>query len=318
MTAEITILNTREEDAEALASLQSACFPGLPAEDYFTAEHYRSHVRVFPDGQFVALTSDGQAVGATSSMRTQFDPVPEHYIPFIGHNWLTTHNPEGMWLYGIDMSVHPDWRRLGIARRFYTERATLVQRLGLRGELVAGLLPGYDQHRHLSVEAYAEQVVAGNLVDPTLTPQLRIGLRFVRLLPGYVTDSRSDNVATLLERPNPHFAIYHLIRRDDWAHWQGEASYAAPSLASEGFIHFSMRWQVPLSANRYYAGRTDMLLLVIDPTRVTAPLVYEAPINNARRSHERFPHLYSELNLDAVIAVTPYLPGMDGTFTPPA
>jgi GNAT superfamily N-acetyltransferase len=198
---DITIVQTQPEHAEALAGLQAACFPGLPPEDYFTADHYRSHVRVFPEGQFVAL-ADGQVVGATTTMRTHFDPVPQHYIPFIGHNWLTTHEPDGVWLYGIDMSVHPDYRRRGIARRFYGERAALVRRLGLRGELVAGLLPGYDQHRDMSIEAYAAAVVAGTLTDPTLTPQLRIGLRFVRLLYDYVTDSRSDNVATLLTRAN--------------------------------------------------------------------------------------------------------------------
>lgn len=204
----IEIVNTQEEHAEAAAALQRACFPTLPEEDYFTAEHYRSHVRVFPEGQFVALAHTPQGVrlaAASTSMRTDFDPPPAHYIPFIGHNWLTTHEPQGAWLYGIDMSVHPDFRRMGISRLLYAERRRLAQRLGLRGELVAGLLPGYDAHRTMSIEAYVERVIAGELSDPTLTPQLRNGLRFVRLLYGYVTDPRSDNTATLLMRENPEY-----------------------------------------------------------------------------------------------------------------
>jgi uncharacterized protein (DUF952 family) len=111
--------------------------------------------------------------------------------------------------------------------------------------------------------------------------------------------------------------IFHLIARDEWARWQGKAAYAAPSLASEGFIHFSMLEQVAATANRYYVGRSDILLLLIDADKVTAPLRYEAPIGKPERSHERFPHVYGELNLDAVVQVTAYLPGLDGAFTPP-
>jgi GNAT superfamily N-acetyltransferase len=201
---QIEIVQTREEHAEGAAALQRACFPTLPDEDYFTAEHYRSHVRIFPEGQFVALAGK-QVVAACTSMRTGFDPPPTHYIPFIGYNWLTTHEPDGDWLYGIDMSVHPDFRRLGISKRLYQERAALARRLGIRGELVAGLLPGYDSHRSMSIEDYVAKVTAGELSDPTLTPQLRNGLRFVRLLYGYVTDPRSDNTATLLIRENPDY-----------------------------------------------------------------------------------------------------------------
>jgi GNAT superfamily N-acetyltransferase len=204
----IEIVNTREEHTKAAAAMQRACFPTLPEEDYFSAEHYRSHIQVFPEGQFVALAHmpDGvRLAAASSSMRTNFDPPPKHYIPFIGHNWLTTHEPHGVWLYGIDMSVHPDFRRMGISKLLYAERQKLARRLGLRGELVAGLLPGYDTHRGMSIETYAERVVARELSDPTLTPQLRSGLRFVRLLYGYVTDPRSDNTATLLMRENPEY-----------------------------------------------------------------------------------------------------------------
>ena len=207
--AAITIAQTIAEYADALASFQHLCFPTLPQEDLFNADHYRSHIHQFAEGQFTALahTDAGvRVVGATTTMRSDMTHIPSHFMEMIGHNWLTTHQPDGAWLYGIDMSVHPDFRRMGISRLFYTERAALVQRLGLRGEMVAGLLPGYFAHREqMNIEQYVDGVCSGKLTDPTLTPQLKNGFLVLRLLHGYVTDPRSDNVATLLVRENGEF-----------------------------------------------------------------------------------------------------------------
>ncbi|MCL4250655.1 MAG: GNAT family N-acetyltransferase [Anaerolineae bacterium] len=201
------IVNTRLEYAEALAAFQRLCYPTLPESDLFTAEDYRSHIRIFPEGQFTALLhteGEDKLVAATTTMRADFGELPAHFMDFIGHNTLSTHDPKGAWLYGIDMSVHPAFRGLGLSRRFYEARAALVKRLGLRGEFVAGLLPGYERVRtNMSVEDYVAHVVVGKMTDPTLTPQLKSGFQVDRLLYGYVVDPRSDDVCTLLVRENP-------------------------------------------------------------------------------------------------------------------
>jgi uncharacterized protein (DUF952 family)/GNAT superfamily N-acetyltransferase len=110
--------------------------------------------------------------------------------------------------------------------------------------------------------------------------------------------------------------ILHITARADWEHAQTQGDYAAPSLAEEGFIHCSTQEQVAGSANRYYAGRNDVLLLLIDPARLTAPLVYEPP-KRADRADQLFPHIYGRLNLDAVTRVIDYLPDADGRFHQP-
>ena len=66
-------------------------------------------------------------------------------------------------------------------------------------------------------------------------------------------------------------------------------------------------------ANARYKGRTDLVLLVLDPARVNAEIRYEES-----EPGQRFPHLYGPLNLDAVIAAVPFLPAPDGTFALPA
>ena len=67
----------------------------------------------------------------------------------------------------------------------------------------------------------------------------------------------------------------------------------------EGFIHTSKQHQVKGVLERYYAGKSDLLLLTIDPTKLTAPLKYEiAPSVN-----EWFPHVYGNINIDAVVNI---------------
>ena len=94
---------------------------------------------------------------------------------------------------------------------------------------------------------------------------------------------------------------------------QAEGRYAAPSLDSQGFIHCSAPAQVLGVANFLYAGQPDLVLLVIDPARLSAELRWE----EYEPGSPYFPHLYGPLNLDAVIRVLPFPPAADGTFQLP-
>ncbi|MDQ2723663.1 MAG: DUF952 domain-containing protein [Actinomycetota bacterium] len=84
-----------------------------------------------------------------------------------------------------------------------------------------------------------------------------------------------------------------------------------------GFVHLSTPEQVHLPANRLYPGRRDMLLLCVDPARLSSELRWEHGVP-ADPSAMRFPHLYGPLPATAVIAVLDYLPSIDGTFAAPA
>jgi len=64
----LIVMHTRPEHAEQLEALQRACFPSLDDAERFKAGHYRRHLTLFPDGQFVALDGD-QVVGATTTLR---------------------------------------------------------------------------------------------------------------------------------------------------------------------------------------------------------------------------------------------------------
>lgn len=118
--------------------------------------------------------------------------------------------------------------------------------------------------------------------------------------------------------------ILHIIPRYVWETAQQHDTYRGDTLDAEGFIHFSTADQVVRVANARFKGHTGLQLLVVDTDRLRAPLRYEPPYEaNAAPapsaiSDELFPHLYGELNLDAVTGVVDFEPQPDGLFIVPA
>jgi uncharacterized protein (DUF952 family) len=100
--------------------------------------------------------------------------------------------------------------------------------------------------------------------------------------------------------------VYHLVLRSVWER-SPDGPYAAASLAAEGFIHCSNADQVCRSANRFFAGATDVLALEIDVGRLTSPLRDEPG-----GDREWFPHIYGPINRAAVVAVHALGRGPDG------
>jgi uncharacterized protein (DUF952 family) len=113
--------------------------------------------------------------------------------------------------------------------------------------------------------------------------------------------------------------VYHIASVADWARAVRDGQYTTSSrdrtLAEEGFIHASTAGQVAWVANSFYAGVTDLVLLVIDPGKL-GPLLRYDPVPGW---DEPFPHIYGPLSPDAVLEAVPLRPGPDGvfTFTPP-
>jgi len=197
--------------ADQLGELQKLVFPTLTEDELFSAANYRRHIEIFPDGQYMAVLRhpDGErVVGACSAIRQHFDfdHIQHKFADLTDNGWLSTHAPDGEWLYGIDMAIHPSYRRRRLATRLYRVRANVVQRLNLRGEIIGGMMPGYHRFKQkLSLEEYVQQVAAGEVKDPTLTAQMKQGFSLRGVLYDHITDPRSNNAAALLVRENPNY-----------------------------------------------------------------------------------------------------------------
>ncbi len=196
----VVILQARPANAAQMEELQRTCFPTLDDAERFKQAHYLRHMELFPEGQIVALEGD-RVVGATTTIRLDFDfyHIDHTFAEIIQGGWLTSHQPEGAWLYGADISVVPEARGRGIASTLYAARQQLVYRLALRGQVTVGMLPGYGALKQtLSAEEYYAGVVEGRLNDATLSMQMRVGFEPRGLLANYLNDPSCDNYGVLL------------------------------------------------------------------------------------------------------------------------
>jgi len=109
--------------------------------------------------------------------------------------------------------------------------------------------------------------------------------------------------------------LVHLAERSRWEAAQAGGAYLPADFDADGFIHLSALHQVLTPANAFYAGRRDLVALVVDGLLVDHAVVWEPGTG----THEHFPHLYGALGLDAVITEVPFPPEADGSFLlPPA
>ncbi|MDQ0763814.1 uncharacterized protein (DUF952 family) [Streptomyces canus] len=103
--------------------------------------------------------------------------------------------------------------------------------------------------------------------------------------------------------------ILHLTERSLWDEARARGTYEMSTrgrtLQEEGFIHCSTREQLPAVAAFLYGsydGPDELVLLVIDPARLSVPLEWEAPEPGA----EEFPHIYGPIPVEAVVDVEPW------------
>ncbi|MEO0542930.1 MAG: DUF952 domain-containing protein [Pseudomonadota bacterium] len=94
--------------------------------------------------------------------------------------------------------------------------------------------------------------------------------------------------------------IYKIATQDQWDEATAKGVFnGAPIDLADGFIHFSTATQVRETAAKHFAGQADLLLLTVNATALGDALKYEPS-----RGGALFPHLYADLYLEAVVAVT--------------
>lgn len=196
-----TIRPMTANDVAGVVALQRQCFPEpFPADQLWQSVHIERHLEIFAEGQFVAVVGD-MVVGSCTNMRTS-RAIWDSHLPWesvVGDLFLSGHAPEGEVLYGIDVSVAPAFRRQGIAREFYQARFNFVRSASMDQYGTVCRLPGLQASGLVSARAYAESVVARERIDPTLTPLLHLGLRFVGVIEGYMSDPESGDAGAILE-----------------------------------------------------------------------------------------------------------------------
>tara|TARA_R110002096_G_scaffold238162_2_gene429617 strand:+ start:120 stop:452 length:333 start_codon:yes stop_codon:yes gene_type:complete len=100
--------------------------------------------------------------------------------------------------------------------------------------------------------------------------------------------------------------IYKIFRAPEWAQMQTQGeTRGAPIDLADGFVHFSTAETVQMTAQLYFAGVTDLVLVAVQAEGLDA-LKWEPS-----RGGQLFPHLFRALRMTDV-AWSRVLPLFDG------
>jgi uncharacterized protein (DUF952 family) len=102
--------------------------------------------------------------------------------------------------------------------------------------------------------------------------------------------------------------IYLLSDKAELEQAKLKGSLVRDSLVEEGFIHATPRNQLNRLANKYYKERINPLILVVDQDKITAEVKWEPATGGL------YPHIYGELNADAIVNFEPIALAENGTF----
>jgi len=189
------------EDVGEIRNLMVRVYPPPHGpEAVWSAENLRRHLATFPEGQMVVEAGE-HLVGTATAQQVSLAAAlaPHTWSGITGHGSLSTHDPAGEVLYGVNIAVDPAWQGRGIGRLIYEARIDLARRLGCRAFVAGARIPGYHRHAaEMSPEAYIEAVVAGRIFDPTLSKQIRVGFQVRGVLLDYARDVETLGHAALI------------------------------------------------------------------------------------------------------------------------
>lgn len=210
------VRNTAPADFPGIIELSRQVYAGSPP---WNVPQLESHLKVFPEGQFVAVEADTQrVVGMAASLIVLWDDydMSMSWRDFTDSGFFTNHDPEhGRTLYGAEIMVQPDLQGQGIGKQLYVARRALVESRGLLRIRAGARLRGYHQYAgEMSAEEYLIRVVNHELADPTLTFQLKQGFHVLGVVSDYLRhDPESLGYAALIEWINRKVA-----KPKDYAH----------------------------------------------------------------------------------------------------
>jgi len=202
----LRLRNTCLSDYPALTDIMDQVYGR--AGGAWTLEQFESQLARFPEGQ-ICIEDNGKVIAAVISVVVDYKKFGDFHThnDITGDGYLTTHDPTGDTLYGVDVFVHPDYRGLRLGRRLYDARKELCRKLNLRRIIFGGRIPSYRKYSdELTPQQYIEEVKIREIYDPVLTFQLSNDFHVRRVITGYLPeDEESHGYAVISQWINIDF-----------------------------------------------------------------------------------------------------------------
>ena len=209
----------RRKDFGGIIALTHEVYPDSKP---WSEAQLESHLEVFPEGQVVAEdAATGEIVGMAASLIVYWDDydMAATWRDFTASGMFTNHDPAlGRTLYGAEVMVSPLRQGSGIGGLLYNARRRIAKRLRLLRIRAGARLRGYGAYaERMTPEEYVHKVESGDIIDATLSFQLKRGFHVLAIVSGYLRDDpESLGYAAVIEWLNPEVATaedYEQARR---------------------------------------------------------------------------------------------------------
>lgn len=203
-SAALIVRTAHPDDVAGIAALSNRVYAPTPGH---TRRMIRSQINNFAEGQFVAELN-GEIVGhcATFIISGDIALKPHRWSDITGDGLASRHDPNGDYLYGMEVSVDPAHRRLRIGQRLYAARKALCERLDLKGIVFGGRMAGYARRRRAypDPQDYLQAVVERKARDQAIRFHLSNGFEAIGILERYDPEDRDSlGYATHMVWRNP-------------------------------------------------------------------------------------------------------------------
>ncbi len=264
----LRIRNIRMSNYDEIETIMHQAYSGMGGA--WTRDEVSRLLEIFPAGQ-ICIEDNGQVVAAALTLVVDYSTIEDDhsYDDIVDRGRFSTNDPEGDYLYGIDVFVHKDYRGMRLGRRLYDARKELCEKLNLKGIIVGGRIPGYAKYAsELTPDQYITKVKNREIVDQVLTFQLSNDFHPKRAIRNYIPeDSRSKSYAVLLEWNN---IFYQRKKKMIWGR-KSNARISAVQWQMRPFAGFDdLLQQVEFFVDTVSGYNVDLLLL---PEMFNAPLL---------------------------------------------
>ena len=204
--ARLHVRQAQLEDISAIIAVVRKAYPGMLP---YGRGQLTGVISRFPQGQFV-VEYNGKVVGYSASFRISAELAERAHTwhDITGSGYGSRHDPEGEYLYGMEVCVDPEVRRLRIGARLYQARRRLVESANLRGIIFGGRIPSMLRRvaKFDGPAAYLDAIARGQVRDPVVSFQMRNGFEVLGLLPAYLPDDKeSMGFAAHMRWRNPRY-----------------------------------------------------------------------------------------------------------------
>ena len=190
----LSVRNAKLSDIAGITALSERVYTGTGIDPY-TAAELRGQLNNFPEGKFV-VTLDDDVVGYCATFRISGEIClkPHTWESITANGYGSRHDPDGEWLYGMEVCVDSTVRGYRVGQRLYNARKKLCESLGLNGIVFVGRMPGYAKRRRKygSPENYLDAVANKKTRDPVLSFQLQNRFEVIGLVKGYLATDRDS------------------------------------------------------------------------------------------------------------------------------